>query len=434
MRQEPPKRIGLLRAISIVVGIIIGAGIFEAPPFVAACAPNEAWLQSLWLFGALLSFLGALCYAELATTYPEDGGDYVFLRRSFGAKVGFVFSWARIALIQPASIGAVAFCFGDYATGLYDFGPHSSLLYALLAVGVLTLLNMLGVREGMVAQVVLTVAKVMGILALCVAGLAVDSAGHVPTKRQGDLVLALVFVLWTFGGWNEVAYVAGEVKNPTRNILWALVLGLAVVTGVYFLVNLVFLKALGIDGLAASKAPAAEVLRFALGEGAAKAVCVLVALSALGGTNGVIFTGARLYFALGQEYGALAVFARWRRAPIVALAIQGLMVFGLMMVLGSREGFSAMVKLTAAPFWGFVGLVSLALIVLRYKEPVRLRPWKVPLYPVTPMVVAGMAFFMAYEGLDYAPRETLLAFAVIAFGIPLYFLVRRGGAKSNESP
>jgi amino acid transporter len=443
----PRRQLTLLDGICIIVGIIIGTGIYQSSPDVAACVPGPWWLVGVWVAGGLASFIGALCYAELATAYPREGGDYVYLTRAFGRPVGFLFAWAQLWVVRPGSVGAWAFIFAAYANEILPLGDGAATLivWAAGAIVVLTVINILGVRAGKWTQNVLTIIKVLGLAAIVIVGLAVSpppdaaagAASTVPAAAGPfnwmGLYLALIFVLYTYGGWNEMAYVGAEVRDPSRNILRSLMLGTAAVTLIYVLVTLAFMHALGFEGLGASKAVAADVLRRGLGPWGGRAISLLICLSALGAINGMVFTGARITYAMGTEHRLYAWLGRWnarRGTPIVSLVAQAAVTLALVVGFGlTATGFESMVKFTTPVFWVFFLLVGVSLFVLRVREPATVRPFRVPLYPVVPLVFCATSAFMLYGSVTYAwamrSNEALWSIGILAVGLVLALVDRR---------
>ncbi len=448
----PRRELTLYDSTCIIVGIIIGAAIYRSSPDIAAKAPNVAALTGLWLLGGALSLLGALCYAELATAYPKEGGDYVYLTRALGRPVGFLFAWCQLWIVRPGSIGAMAYAFADFANRIWPQAEGQtavlvSVAYAAGSIVVLTAVNILGVREGKWTQNVLTTAKVLGLAAIVVIGFAcvaphssplplgegqgVRAAAAVPAKPPdsplADFGLAMIFVLFAYGGWNEMAYVAAEVKEPRKNILRALLVGTLAVTAIYLLVNLAFVHALGLAATGHTKVPAADVLELAIGSWAGQAISLLICISALGAINGQIFTGSRIYYAMGTEHRLYAWLGRWnarRGTPVSSLLIQGAITLALAVWFGlsrGEKGFEKMVIFTTPGFWFFLALVGVSLIVLRWREPAVARPYRVPGYPVTPILFSLSSAFMAYAGLDYAVHnrswEALWSIAILLAGI-----------------
>src|SRR5690606_29354029 len=232
-------------AVAIIVGIVVGAGIFKAPAMVASFAGSPAWMFGAWLLGGLVSIVGAIVYAELATACPHAGGDYHFLHRAYGRTVSFLFAWARLSVIATGSIVLLAFVFGDYMQELLPLGEAGPAWYAAAAILVLTWVNLRGARVGASAQGWLTVLEVAGLLLVVVAGLWLVMGGEGPAADPSPagppgaaaFGMAMVFVLLTFGGWNEAAYISAELENPRRNMLAALLVSIILITVLFLLVN-----------------------------------------------------------------------------------------------------------------------------------------------------------------------------------------------------
>jgi amino acid transporter len=429
----PKPTLSVADAVAIIVGIVIGAGIFKTPSLVAANTANELMFLLAWLLGGIISFIGALCYAELATTYPHAGGEYHFLNRSFGRDIAFLFAWARATVIQTGSIAMLGFIFGDYASQLFPLGENSPAIYAALATIVLTVLNVMGVQQGKWTQNILTAAKVLGLLLVFAVGLlkAVPSE-PIPTPDKpssGAFGLAMIFVLLTYGGWNEAAYISAELKDVRRNMLRALMLGIGAITVIYLLVNFAYLKGLGLATMAKSEVVAADLLRNAWGDLGAKFISVLIAVSALGAMNATIFTGARTNYAWGQDFKALHLLGIWHErtsTPVNALVVQGLISLGLVALgAATRKGFSTMVDYTAPVFWFFFLLTGLSLFILRNTDAETQRPFHTPLYPLTPLLFCVFCVYMLQSSLSYTGVGALFGVAVLLAGIPALMLVRR---------
>jgi basic amino acid/polyamine antiporter, APA family len=459
-----PARLGLFDAVSIIVGIVIGAAIYKSPQLIMNSVTSPAWGLGAWALGGALSLIGALCYAELASTYPHLGGDYVYLSRAFGRWCGFLFGWAQLAVILPASIGSMAFVFGDYAAGVWSppgtVFPHAGwvAILAAAAVAVLSLTNILGVVLGKWTQNLLSLLKVIGLGAIVVVGFkhgqADVLAGSTPAGAATSFGTAMIFVLYAYGGWNDTAYVAADVRNR-RNIIRALLLGTGLITVIYLAVNVAYLRALGFDGMRASGTVAAEVGRLALGADGSRAISVLVMVSALGAINGLIFTGSRVYAALGAENSIFALVGRWSPrfgSPAWAMLIQAGTTLAMIGVVGTQfgrdafdaglkglglaavpwgryfGGFETLVSGTAPVFWGFFLLSGLSLFALRQRDPDIERPFRVPIFPLLPLIFCGTCAYMLYSAIDYAKYVALIGAVPLAVGLPLYWLSRPTGA------
>lgn len=422
----PKPSITLIDAIALIVGLVIGAGIFETPALVAANTGTVGGVIGVWLMGGVVSLLGALCYAELATTYPHVGGNYYYLKRAFGQPIAVLFAWARMTVIQTGSIALLAFVFGDYASELLPLGGYSPAIYAAVAIALLTMLNIIGLRQSKSLQNGLAVILVLGLLLVIVVGLASSlppvgplSSDASPTSSWG---LALVFVLLSYGGWNEAAYISAEIHNPQRNIVRSFLWSIGIITGLYVLINLAYLRGLGIAGMADSQAVAADLLRRVLGQPGAAFVSLLVVSATLGSINATIFTGARSSFALGQDRSAFRWLGRWHphpSSPTTAYLLQGAIALTLI-GLGTftRKGFETMVDYTAPIFWFFFLISTLSLIVLRIREPDRLRPFSVPLYPILPIVFCAICGYLLYSSLVYTGIGAIVGVIVVLLGIP----------------
>jgi basic amino acid/polyamine antiporter, APA family len=431
----PRRELGLGDAVAIVVGIVVGSGIYETTPRIAACVSNEAWLFGCWTAGALFALVGALGYAELATAFPHSGGDYVYLSRAFGRPVGFLFAWAQLWIVRPGSIGMIGFVYGRYADTLLPLGPGSPGLHAASAIIGLSAIHLLGVRQGKWVQNLFTAAKVLGLATVFAVGFACGpatlAAAPPAPAASSNLALAMIFVLFTYSGWNEMAYVAAEVREPSRNIARALVLGTLAVAAIYLAANWAFLRALGFAGLQSSRAVASDVAALGLGDRGAQFVAILVCISALGAIHGMLFTGARIFYALGREHRWYAPLGRWSprfQTPVTAIVAQAGITLALVIGFGSprtggADGFGRLTNFTTPVFWlGLFGS-SLALPWLRLREPDLPRPFRAPWFPLTSALFIGGAGYMLYASGRYAienrSTEAFWAIGVMTLGLLL---------------
>ncbi|MGH1395234.1 MAG: APC family permease [Trichormus sp.] len=420
----PRQLLRLPDAVALIVGIVIGAGIFQTPALVASQAGNDITVLMLWLAGGVVSVIGALCYAELATTYPDIGGVYFYLKRAFGGAIAFLFAWARLTVIQTGSITLLAFVFGDYASQLWRLGSFSTSVYAAGVITLLTALNLFGLRQGKWTQNLLSLAKVLGLLLVVMFGLRAtgDSVVTPEPTSSGNWGLAMVFVLLSYGGWNEAAYIAAEIQNRQRNILRSLLWSLSIITAIYLLINWAYLQGLGLANMAQSQAVAADLMRSVAGEPGALFISFLIAISTLGAINATIFTGARTNYALGKDFALFGFMGRWQpnpSTPSSALLVQAAMALGLV-ILGTftRKGFETMVDYTAPVFWFFFLLSGISLIVLRTKDSKITRPFPVPLYPLTPILFCMVCGYLLYSSLVYTNIGAMAGVGVVATGIP----------------
>ncbi len=458
---QPRQVLGLHQTVAIIVGIVIGAGIFKAPSLVAGMAGGTTAMFVAWVLGGVMSLIGALCYAELATAFPSAGGDYHFLRRAYGPRVSFLFAWARFSVITTGSIALLAFVFGDYLNQVVPLGASGPPLYAAAVIIVLSWINLRGIGSSATAQTWLTLLEVGGLLLIMVAGLylafgggaaaAAGAAQSAPaagpqaaataTIDWSMFGMAMVFVLLTYGGWNEAAYISAEVKGGSRNMVVALVSSILLITVLYLVVNWAYWTGLGLAGMGKSQAIAADLLQVAFGPTGSRIISILVAVAALTSINATMIVGARTSFAVGRDWPQLARLGRWdaeRGTPTVALLLQSGIALVLVPVgawVGS--GFRAMVEFTAPVFWLFFLLSGVSLFVLRVREPRAERPFRVPLYPLLPLIFCAVCAYMLWASLSYVYSQELgglnaawIGIAVLATGALLLLVIGRAAAKA----
>lgn len=440
-RPQPRTLLSLPDGIFLMVGMVIGVGIFKAPSMVAGNTTGTFEFLGAWLLGGLVSLCGALVYAELASRYPHTGGEYSFLTRGLGRGTAFLFAWSRMTVIQTGAIAAVAFVFGDYASEILRLGEKSSAVWAAIGIAALTLLNLLGTPQTKTLQKVMEIVLISSLVLVALASI-LFSGTPPPPKPPAEgahlsFGLAMIFVLLTYGGWNEAAYIAGEVRDARRNMTRILIWGIVAVTALYMLVNVGYLAALGVGGIAQSNAVAADAMRLIAGDSGAILVALIVCISALTTMNAAIFTGARTTYAMGQDYRLFTSLGNWRESgstPANAHIVQGLVSLALVVV-GSftPDGFNAMVAYTSPVFWTFFLLTGVTLFVFRFRggeAPV----FKVPLYPIIPLIFIATCGYMLWSSIDYIRNPVfgpkfgdmvLAGLVIMGAGIPLYWLARK---------
>jgi amino acid transporter len=440
---SPRPVLSTLDGIVLIVGLVLGAGIFRAPQLVAGGSASKEAFLLLWVVGGVVSLVGALCYAELAAAYPNAGGEYHFLRRAFGRQAGFLCAWSRLTVIQTGSIAILAFLVGDYAGSIGWGADAPSWISAAVAAAVVVLLtglNVAGLRQGCRMQYALTTMEILALLAVAVAGIVAatsspSAAAPTPHVPSTGVSLAFIFVLLTFGGWSEAAYLSAEFRDRRRGVVRTLSWGLAIITLLYLLTNLAYLLALGLGGMAKSTAVAADVMRRGVGEWGAVLVSLGVIVAALSSANATMITGARSNYAMGRDVPVFGFLSGWHEqesTPKAAFLLQGVIALGLVgFGAMTRHGFEAMVAYTAPVFWTILLGTGMSLIVLRRREPHVDRPFRVPLYPVTPLLFCAVAVYMLHASVAYAGRGALLGLAVMLAGIPI-ILLARAPARSTE--
>ncbi len=435
----PKELLSVTDGIFLTIGMVVGVGIFKLPSMIAGNTSSATEFLLAWVLGGAVSLCGALVYAELAARHPDTGGEYTFLSRGLGNGAAFVFAWSRMTVIQTGAIVAVAFAFGDYASEILRLGEKSSAVWAAIGVVALTALNLAGTVQSKTLQKVMEIVLLSALVLLALGALV---AGGTPKPAPAGAAgagfgLAMIFVLFTYGGWNEAAYLAGEVRDARRNMLKILVIGILAVTALYLLVNIGYLLALGLGGMRESKAVAADLMRAIAGDKAVVLLALVVCVSALTTMNAAVFTGARTNWALGRDFGLFGFLGNWRdkgSTPANALLLQGAVML-VLVAAGSMtpDGFSAMVAYTAPVFWTFFLLTGITLFVFRARggEPPAV---KVPLHPVVTLVFCAMCAYMLYSSIDYIRNPhfgpkfgnmVLAGLLVMAAGIPLYFFARK---------
>ncbi|MDP1671891.1 MAG: amino acid permease [Burkholderiales bacterium] len=435
----PRQTLSVTDACAMIVGLIVGAGIFGTPSIVAGAVGGETTLYAVWIAGGVFSIIGALCYAELATAFPSAGGEYHFLQRAFGRSLAFLYGWARMTVIVAGSIAVFAYLFGDYMSRVISFGAHSSAIWAALVVVVLTYVNYRGIREGKATQNVFTALEVGGLVLIVIAGLflaappeaaaPVAAGAGQPWYMGAGIGSAMIFVLFTYGGWNDAAYISAEVRDRDRNMVRALLIAISVVALLYVLVNAAFLKGLGYDAMARSNAVAADLMKAVWGTTGEKLIAVMIAIAALTSVNGSMIVGARSNYALGRDWPMLSWIGRWDDAsgsPRNAMLAQGAIALALV-GLGAIQnaGFKGLIEYSLPVFWGFFLLTGIALFVLRAKEPDAPRPFRVPLYPVLPAVFVLVCGYLLYSSLTYHGSNALVGLGVLAIGGVVLAVARR---------
>lgn len=448
--QGPIRHVSTPYLAMVAVAMVVGAGIFKSPAYVAGGAGSFEWMAVAWILGGVLTLIAALCYAEISTAFPNAGGDYHFLKLAYGRHVAFLFAWARFAVINTGSMAMLGFVLGDYANDAYSLGSNGPAVYALTAILALTVYNLRSLYSGATTDYSLTGLEVAGLLILFSAGLWLTIQGAPAltadppgTRSPPDFGLAMVFVLLAFGGWSEIATMSAEVKDKQRGMLKALVVSVALITLLYLLVNWAFWRGLGVQGLANSPAPAADLIRAAFGENTAFLIAISIAIATITSINATIVVGARTTFAATQDFPALRAAGQWDNArgiPTRAILFQSAIAVLLVgMGAASRDGFSTLVDYSAPVFWFFMGLSAVAVIVLRVKFPAVERPFRAPLHPLLPLLFLASALFVLWSSTNYVLFQVgfqragaFAGLAVLALGVALMLILKP--ARHIESP
>ncbi len=430
------RQLGLFDATMLVMGGIVGAGIFINPYVVARLVHTPALILGAWVLGGLIALAGAFIYAELAARLPRVGGQYAYLREAYHPGVAFLYGWVLLLVVQTGGMAAVAVTFARYLLELTR-APVGEGVVAVLALAALTAVNSLGVRAGSALQSALMVMKIVAIAALVAfglrAGAAPAAASHALDPR-GPLDLLTAFgaamapVLFAYGGWQTANFVADEVRQPEKNLPRGLLLGVAGVVALYLAVNFVYLRALGPAGLAGATTPASAVMRRALGEKGAALIAVGIALSTLGFLSQSILTAPRVYFAMARDalfFRSVAWLDPRTRVPLVAILLQGV----LAMIIAVSGRYEQILNYVVSMDFLFFGLTATCLFVFRRREA-RARerrasappvPYRMPGHPLTTALFIAACWLVVANTFHQYPGNTLIGLAILLAGIPAYF-------------
>ena len=428
------RELGTFDATMVVVGGIIGAGIFINPAIVAQRLPTAGLVLAAWVAGGAIALAGALVFAELAAALPEAGGEYAYLREAYHPLVGFLFGWASLLVIQGGGIAAVAITFANYALRLAGHAGASPTPLAIAAIALLAGINVLGVKPGSRVLNTLVVLKIAALATLIFAGLAFASA-DVPARGPAGLLPAggllafggaLVPILFSYGGWQSANLVAEETRDPRRTLPRALVAGTVIVILVYVSVNFVYLRALGRDGLAATTAPAADAVRRLLGSGADRFVAAAIAVSTFGFLDLSFLAQTRISFAMARDGLFPAALARVHprfQTPAASIALQALWSC----VLVAIGNYGGLVDSVVFADFTFFGLAGAAIFVLRRRSGGAPPPgrFRTPGYPVVPLLFIAAAAVAVVSALRSSPQRSGLGALIVATGAPVYFLYAR---------
>ena len=439
----PVRRLSEWHAVSICVGMVIGAGIFITTPLAAAALPSAGWVLAAWLFGGAMSLAGALCFAEMAAAFPDPGGDYNFLRRAYGDGVGFLFAWSRFAVIHTGSMALLAFTFGDYLATLVPLGDHGAALFAAATILGLAAVNLAGLKFGIGTQVWLMWLVIGGMLAVIGAGVWLAASGA-PVSRDASAAVAaagaslpqlapgaaLVYVFLAYGGWSDTATLSAEMRDAQHGMKRALIVGIGLVTVLYVLGNWAYLRGLSHAGLARSGAPAADLMLYAFGAPGQALIVAIVALTSITSMNAIMIAGARTTYAGARDTAGLARLAGWHAArgtpPAAIVATTGIALALVTFGTYTRGGFSTMVDYLSPVYWLFLALSGAALFVLRRRYPDTPRPFRVPGYPWVPLVFIASSAYVLYSSLAFVRIGAVVGVAVLAAGVALLLVLRLG--------
>lgn len=437
---ELPRRLGFLDALSIVVGIIIGAGIFLVPNLVARELQSPGRILGVWVFAGVISFFGALACAELGTAFPATGGQYVFLREMYGPLIGFLCGWSMFAVARTAQVAWLAVTMTLYVSYFVPMSSGAAKLLGLGALALFTTINYWGVNAGALVQKVFTLAKVAGLLLLIGAALLWrGSSARTHAAVSGGFSIshfgvALIACVLACDGWVQLSFVAGEIRNPRRNILWALAIGSAACTAVYVLANIAYMRVLSIPEIAASEHVGASVAERVMGHAGGAIVSVIILMSIIGTLNGCFLTSPRIYFAQARDGLFFRKFAEVHpkhQTPGFAIVAQGAWA-AVLLISGSYE---SLLDYAMFAIWLSYGFMVAGVIVLRIKRPGLIRPYRMWGYPVTPILFLLITAWFLGNMIVTRPVPSLAGLGLILTGVPIYFFWARQlhGTSSSQT-
>ncbi len=431
----------------VVVGGIIGAGIFINPYIVAQRLPSPFWVLAAWVVGGIVALAGALTFAELGVLRPKAGGHYAYLREAFHPLLGFLYGWALLFMIETGAIAAVSLTFAEYTLRLVGRGGEGALPLAVVAIVVVGAINALGVKPGSRVLNIFVVLKVVALGVLIGAGLFLPAAGSPVAPAGTDsgaagvgglpamaLGAALIPVMFSFGGWQNVNYVAEEIREPRKNLPRSLVFGTTVVVLVYVLVNWIYLKTLGHAGLAATLTPAADSARALMGPMGDRFLALTISISTFGFLNLTMLAPTRVYYAMARDGVFLSSVSRLHprfRSPTRAIYLQTV----LALVLLFWKDYAGLVDYVVFADWVFFGLAGASLFVFRRRVPLAERPagtFATPLYPLVPALFTGVAACIVLSSFWADPLDSFVGVLLLATGIPAFFFWKARSGKEGK--
>ncbi len=414
----------------IAVGACIGSGIFASPGQIAESVPHHLLVIFAWLLGGLIALTGALTLAELGSLFPKAGGVYVYLKEAFGDLVGFLYGWVILLVINTGALAALGMILAEYLTNFFPMGPTLKVLTAIIAIVVLTIINVTGVHTSQIFTNLFTGIKLAAIAGLIVLGFVYADPAVVPTDYSFStipgnvfegMMAALIGVLWAMGGWHHTSYLSGEAVDPKKSVPRAMIYGVSIVTVTYILVNIAYMNLLSLEAVAATDTVAADAVRDLIPYGG-KVVACFIAISIFGTIGIYTMSAPRIYYAMAKDgvfFQFLADIHPKFKTPYKAMIMQSVWAIVLLLVWGT---FRNLIKYVVFMDIAFMGLAGIALFVFRSKLKDIERPIKVPLYPFVPGLFVLISFLFVASTLYTEPKQSIAGLAVLALGVVAYFL------------
>jgi APA family basic amino acid/polyamine antiporter len=425
------RKLGLFDASMIVMGGIIGSGIFINSYVVAQRVHTPALILGVWLIGGIVALIGAFVYAELASARPAVGGQYAYIREAYHPAAAFAYGWALLLVIQTGGMAAVAITFAKYLNALVQTGIPDWLI-AISTLAILTCINCLGVKPGAMVQNILMILKILAIATLVICGFSMTSSAHLSLSPVIDqpfsfdllrtIGAAMIPVLFAYGGWQTSNFIAGEIREPEKNLPRGLILGVCGVIALYLLVNLVYVGALGTEGLPQTSTPASQVMRLALGEFGARFIAIGIAISTLGFLSQSILTGPRVYYAMAKDglfFKSVAWLHPKTQVPMVAIVVQGI----LAIIVALSGKYEQILNYVVSQDFIFFGLSATCIFVFRKRGiSGSYRTWG---HPFTTLFFVAVCWLVVADTFYSYPGNTLIGLGIMLAGIPVFFYWRR---------
>jgi len=450
LSEKPRPILGRWDSVAISIGIVLGVGIFRVPKEVAVHLSSGVWILFAWVVGGIFSLMGALCYAELVSLFPKSGGDYVYLREAYGKAIGFLFAWSELLITRTGSVAAIALMFGEYLCALLSWEGsalgeiEASLLIRVIAVAIIVLLtamNLFGLRQSSRVQNVLTVIKVSALVLIVVAGCCANrppaTVFNVAELAQPNtnillaVCLALVPIMWTYGGWRDNVFLAGETKDADRSVPFALLMTCVVVTVIYSAMNAMYLWFIPAETMKNSPLIAAKLLELVFGPVGAKLFEGLILVYALGVINGLLLTGSFLAKAMSEDNRLFQYLHKTddrTGTPLRAIIFNGIWSC----VLVATGTFEQLLYFTGLWVWIFFAMVAIAIIIFRVRGVAAEHRFNMPGYPVIPVVVTGISLMLAWSTFSYKPMDSLWGTLIVLSGLPFFFYQKRMAAPKES--
>ncbi len=439
---EPALRrsLTLLDLTMIAIGSTIGSGIFLTPAIVAQAVPSPMWILGLWILGGITALSGALTFAELGGMMPRAGGVYVFLTEAYGGLAGFLYGWAYFLVVNTGGIAALAIAFATYLNVLIPLGTNGVMIAAVAGIALVTLVNVLGVKAGGIFSDIFTALKLLGILFILAVGFGWGSFSTTNFAQPlitsgggiaGALTIAMVGILWSYGGWQHATFTAAESLRPERDVPRALIIGAGIVVVAYLLINVAYFLLLSPAQIASSPHVASDAVSSVLGPAGSTLIALVIFLSTFGTAGIYTLTAPRIYFAMANDgvffRQVTRVHPRYQ-TPYIAILLQSGWAIALVFLWGTFERLISYVVFTD---WIFFAMTAASVFVFRRKLPTAERPYRTTGYPVTPAIFLAIALLFVLNTLLERPAESSAGLLFLALGVPVYYFWRKGGTTAS---